>query len=370
MNWVLLSLLVFTSYSIGADFPLVADQTPTKEAFFANLDNQGVLQRAKLCHQAKKLSDGQANNVLTKKLLKKGAIKEGDRVIMQGKRHGNQLSSLLIKTGQNRFTACFIGTKTIMDVFSDLTIVPVSEENSLQRNREKFLEGLEKVKPECLTVRLKKGQRADPEQEEDRDTEVTVHLGFKKANKDFLSRMFEAMQPYVKKDKPIVFDITGHSMGGALASHAAYYIMKKFAAFLNRPADQVAVEVVLFGAAGFFEIEDLKKASDVINADNSMVTFYRPSDYARELTRYAGFANPGYYVYFENYVQTVGTLLEFILNFLRLEESFPAIRERFDAETENHAMINYIKTIEAGIDQYLKPEEGKNALEENAKAIL
>jgi len=200
---------------------------------------------------------------------------------------------------------------------------------------------------------MHKSKKSGEHEVEEHD--VNVHLGFKKAGKDFLRLLFNGLAKHIKKNVPVTFEIYGHSMGGALAAHAAYRIRKRLAEHLSLPKDMVSVDVVTFASAGFFFKEDVQAAGDIIGALHSMVNFVRKHDFARELTSHAGFSNPGTYIELDNFVQISGDLRDYFSTIKSLQEM--PVWERLVQEAQNHAIKNYIETIKAGSKAIIEREQ-------------
>ena len=340
---------------------LPADDTPTLSSFLSKLDNDRLLKIAKLCRTIYKLPEQTNNGELTKQLMNLELIGLSDKVVMQGFRHGDQLGTVLVKSGvkSNHFVLVFSGTESANDWLSDANAISTKED--AKNHLESMLKG---IVPNVMHIRNKKHQR-ETTGHEINTHKVDVHLGFKRANKDFLKKLFADIRQYVRKNHPVTFELYGHSMGGALAAHAAYRICKDLPDILGIPNEWIAVDVVTFASAGVFDKDDLSTADKVIRASNSMVNFVRKHDFARELTDRLGFANPGHYILLDNFVQIEGDLDSYFERIKSLEETPLEIFERIQQEAKNHSIRNYIETIEAGIKCLLAKELRKAEDQEN-----
>jgi hypothetical protein len=317
----------------------------------AHLDNKAVLYYAKLCEVVYQLPNHESNKAVTSTLRSKQLIDEKDKVIIQGVRHKEQLSSIMVKRQEdNHFTAIFVGTKSGRDALSDALALP-DYENLGKYVEEAFLRSM----PTRLRTWIQKIFRINGKQDDEHV--VALHMGFEKAGKDFNDKLFENIKLHYIPGQPIHIDLTGHSMGGALAAQSAYHIKDRLYKVLDIPNDMVHVKIVLFAAAGSFKIPYLDKVCDVIGADQRMVTFYRPSDFARELTKFAGYANPGHDIELDDFVASQINVLKFMKQTAELKERPSDIWKEFKDVDENHSITNYVRTIEEGIDGKL--EEAK-----------
>lgn len=323
-----------------------ADLTPTLGSFLATINNERLLNIAKLCKEIYKLPEGVNNGDLTKILWNKELIGLEDKVIMQGFRHGDQLGSIVIKEQTpNRFKIVFSGTETLKDWAADAMMMPTKEDALGKVN-----ELMKSAMPHKLLVRERKTKQI-------KEHNVDVHMGFKNAGKDFLVKLFTGLKPYIDTSKPLYFEIYGHSMGGALAAQCAYQIKKRMAVFYEMSRDQISVDVITFASAGFFKAKHVGRADKMIGASHSMVNFYRKNDFARDLTALAGFINPGHAIYLDNFVRDIGSVKDYIERIKDLEETPFEIIERAQKEGANHSMGNYIATIKAGIQSLLVGEQ-------------
>lgn len=306
-------------------------------SFFSSLDDKHVLKWAELCQKVYGLHG--TNDEMTSQLLDAEIICPGDKVVLQAYRNLNQqLSSVVIKTHkQNHFKILFVGTAGFMDGLVDISAIPV---------REHVHKCLKEATPNHLVVRHKKQHRLLTQSNEaHHHLQVDVHAGFKAAGKQMMEQLFEKLRPYIDTEKDLHFNLTGHSLGGALASHMAYHIMKRLAKAYAMPQQQVHIKLITFGAAGCFLEEDLAKVAKVTAADETTVHFYRHHDLARELTELVGFMNPGLRVFIADFVSSDGTLAEYIHNMAHFQESPHDIANRIHEELANHSIANYIKTI-------------------------
>jgi hypothetical protein len=275
---------------------------------------------------------------------------------MQGFRHGNQLASVVIKQAvPNHFQIVFSGTESMKDWAADAMMIS-TKEDALGKVNEMMKSHVQ----HSLHVRERKTKQTN-------DHHVNVHMGFKNAGKDFLVKLFTGLKPYVDTNKPLYFDIYGHSMGGALAAQCAYQIKKRMAIFYEMERDQISVDVVTFASAGFFQTKHIERADKVIGASHSMVNFYRLNDFARELTSKAGFANPGHAIFLDNFVRVPGSVAEYLDSIKDLHETPTEIMDRVKEEAANHSMKNYIATIQSGIQSILDSEKSKASDSNSAK---
>lgn len=321
-------------------------------SFFSSLTDDRVLRWAELCKTVYGLNG--TNDEMTEQLNTESIICPGDKVVLQAYRNfGQQLSSVVIKTHkQNHFKILFVGTAGLMDGLVDIAAIPV---------REHIHKCLKEATPNHLVVRNKKEHRLLLNACENRHLlQVDVHAGFKAAGKQMMEQLFDKLRPYIDTEQPLHFDLTGHSLGGALASHMAYHIMKRLAKVYAMPGQLVSVKLITFGAAGCFLEEDLPKVAKVTNAPETTVHFYRHHDLARELTEIAGFVNPGLRVFIADFVSSTGTLADFVKNMAHFQESPHDISTRISEELANHAIANYIKTIMEAMESKKEIIDGDN----------
>lgn len=325
----------------------------------ADLDNHSILRYAKLCRAVYKLPNNASNSELADHLLQQELIDNKDKVVIQGTRHGEQLSSIMIKkNAHNHFTAAFIGTKSAQDVLSDINALP-DYDNIGELVEEALLTSL----PTSTKTWIKKRFRIDEhELKQEAEHVVAFHSGFVNAGQDFMEKLFNSIQHHYKPGKPVFFELTGHSMGGAMAAQAAYYIKDRLHKILDIPADQVVTKVILFAAAGGFKKDYLHVADKVIEAERSMVSFYRPHDFARELARIAGYANPGHEIELKDFVKTKRSLLDYAQDIIQLDETPEEIQGKVQRVGQNHAIKNYIATIEAGINHIIERTKEEDAI--------
>lgn len=352
----------FFSFAWGSVKPV--DDTPTLSSFLAKLDNDRLLRIARLCHAIYKLPEKTNNAELTKQLMNMDLVGLSDKVVMQGYRHGDQLGAVMIRSGvrSNHFVLVFSGTESASDWMSDANAISTKED------AKNHLEGMLKgIVPNVMHIRNRKKHRKT--EGEINTHAVDVHWGFKRANKDFLKKLFSGIRQYVQKNHPVTFELYGHSMGGALAAHAAYRICKDLPDILGIPPEWVAVDVITFASAGVFDKDDVKTADEIIRASNSMVNFVRKHDFARELTDRLGFSNPGHYILLDNFVQIDDDLGKYFERIKDLEESPHEIVERIEQEAQNHSIKNYIQTIEKGIKCVMARELQSAESKENDEGL-
>lgn len=317
---------------------------------FSSLDNERILHYAEMCNQVYHLDSRQSMDEMTTILRSQGLLSEEQKVVLQGFRNGDQLSVIVVKTGRNAFQFLFSGTETFLDGILDVMASATPEHVKTC---------LLSAHPTRIAVRIKKRNRVHLLKSTEHET-VEVHKGFKLAGKDFMSKVFNLLKPYIEIGFDIFFDISGHSLGGALASQMAYHIKKRLAKAYQIPPEQIGMQVVTFAAAGYFSEEDLEKVTRVTDAANTMVHFYRHNDLARELTDLAGYKNPGNWVYLDNFVAVETTLADFLSKMVEFKESPTSIAELIKEELSNHTLPNYIITIKEAIEKQKNLIDGPN----------
>ncbi len=199
-----------------------------------------------------------------------------------------------------------------------------------------------------LCVRVKKANR-QAKQDVEEEHEIEVISGFQRAGEEFIAKFIEATEPYLKEGD-IDIQLSGHSLGGALAVQLGYYINMKLGKHFNCKVDWA---VVTIGGAGFFNIEDNADVSEILDAPNRMLHFYRNNDFSRELTAFVGYRNPGTLILLENIANLTEPLAEFFLKLIELQESIPEVIGRVEAERENHSIAYYVKTLQSHFDSFL-----------------
>ena len=320
----MLPALLLLAFSFGTEV------IPKEDSFVESLSHDDIVSWAELCAEAycSNLKGKCTNDEMTQHLKGKQLIEPEHKVIMQGYRNRDQLSSIVMKTGLNQFKVIFTGSESLYDVLRDIDFTSVAIDQIKVH--------LHKLHTDFIEVRKKKAHRKDDD-DHTSSVEVEVFSGFEKAGEDFLKHFLVGLEPYLKDGHPITIAVSGHSLGGALAVQMAYY--------LKRQDADITPLVITFGAAGYFSEEDIEPVGKMLDAERSMVHFARKNDLARDLTAMVGYGNPGHTVMLDDYIKVKGGLKEFLLKTVKFQEGIVDIAERVYEEKENHSMANYLATL-------------------------
>lgn len=198
-------------------------------------------------------------------------------------RNESQLSGILFRKGENKFYVSFIGCQGIWDIAKcskthknivntvvlDYLLLPFAKAVRV------FDENFNRSYSDSLGVQCHGGIES-----------ISTAIGL----------LAETIRVSANPKLPVLIKIAGHSLGGALAFHAALYLRMKLAPLLfpENPS-KLHLQVVAFAPAGFFTPEGVVKAGEIIGEDNC-VTFGHPDDFAMWFASFSDFYNPGIHV--------------------------------------------------------------------------
>ena len=129
--------------------------------------------------------------------------------------------------------------------------------------------------------------------------DVKVHDGFYLASQDFWNNFFGRITPHLNTAKPVLIQITGHSLGGALAHLAGLHVKAQMHKHFKMPKEFVNLELVTFGGACTFGVMTYEKIESIIGKENA-INIYCRSDWAVGASQIAGLENPGYNLILQN----------------------------------------------------------------------
>lgn len=144
------------------------------------------------------------------------------------------------------------------------------------------------------------------------DNTIDGHAGYTVIGEDFMHTFRQLILQSSPASRSV--NIYGHSLGGALAVQLTFGLFQ---------IPGISIETLTFGAAGYIESQDLDEAWQIFqDAGNvQLVHLCREDDLAKNFGAFVGYRNPGTFVILED-IPGAGVL-------------------------ENHAIKNYIKTLEA-----------------------
>lgn len=233
-------------------------------------------------------------------------------------RHGKYTSGLLFKRSENKYLLSFVGRQECAGKDTDACINVASTASARRTLWCTETVPILSSMPEYIKTRF-----------EDRnsygaDFNIGVHTGFYLAGRPALETIAQAIQKDATPGLPIRVLINGHSMGGALAFQAAYFLKKVVPGRLGLSPDNVQVNLATFAAAGYFHEDYFKMACEVIGPHNALV-FRRPSDVAVHWSSCFDFYNPACVVQLD-----------------------------YDTDGSDHALVTYEESIRKWTDPGIK----------------
>ena len=129
--------------------------------------------------------------------------------------------------------------------------------------------------------------------------DVKVHDGFYLAIQDFWNNFFTRITPHLNTKKPVLIQITGHSLGGALAHLAGLHVKAQMHKHFKMPKEFVNLQLVVFGGACTYGVSTYRKIQNIIGEGNA-INIHSRSDWAVGTSQHAGFQNLGFHLILQN----------------------------------------------------------------------